>query len=136
VSTAGGKFAQWVRTARHSFIADEPLSAGGSDDGPTPYDLLLAALGTCTSMTIKLFAARENIPLEAVRVELEHSRHHHLDCRDGEKNGARIQAIDRAITLTGPLSEEQRQRLLAIADRCPVHRTLEGELHIHTTEVR
>lgn len=136
VTTAGGKFAQWVRTAHHAFIADEPGEVGGSDHGPTPYDLLLAALGACTSMTIKLIADREGIPLEAVRVELEHSRDHHLDCLDCDRDGAKIQAIDRAIELTGPLTDEQRQRLLQIADRCPVHRTLEGELHVHTTEVR
>ena len=136
VSSAGGKFAQWVRTASHSFIADEPKRVGGSDHGPTPYDLLLAALGTCTSMTINMYAERKNMPLESVRVELEHSRDHHLDCVDCEKDGTQIQAIDRAIELTGELTEEERQRLLEIADRCPVHRTLEGELHIHTTEVR
>ena len=136
VSSAGGKFAQWVRTPTHAFIADEPTSVGGSDHGPTPYELLLAALGTCTSMTIKMYAERKGIPLKNVRVELEHSRDHHLDCLDCEKDGTQIQAIDRAISLIGELSEEQRQRLIEIADRCPVHRTLEGELHIHTTEVR
>ena len=136
VSTAGGKFAQWVRTAKHSFIADEPVSYGGSDDGPTPYDLLLAALGACTSMTIKMYADRKNIPLDHVRIELEHSRDHHQDCLDCEKDGPPLQAIDRAIELTGDLTDEQRARLLEIADRCPVHRTMEGELHIHTTEVR
>ena len=136
VSTAGGKFAQWVRTPSHAFIADEPESAGGSDHGPTPYDLLLAALGTCTSMTIKMYAARKGIPLDSVRIELEHSRDHHLDCIDCEQDGKAIQAIDRAIELVGDLTEEQRASLTAIADRCPVHRTLEGELHIHTTQVR
>lgn len=136
VSTAAGKFAQWVRTSSHAFIADEPESYGGNDDGPTPYDLLLAALGTCTSMTIQMYAERKEIPLENVRIELEHSRDHHLDCVDCEKDGEPLQAIDRAIQLTGDLSDEQRKRLLEIADRCPVHRTLEGELHIHTVEIR
>ncbi len=103
VSTAGGKFAQWVRTAKHQFIADEPESYGGSDHGPTPYDLLLAALGTCTSMTIKMYADRKGIPLENVRVELEHSRDHHKDCTDCEDSGVPIQAIDRAIELIGGL---------------------------------
>ena len=133
VSTAGGKFAQWVRTANHEFIADEPESYGGSDHGPTPYDLLLAALGTCTSMTIKMYADRKNIPLEHVRIELEHSRDHHTDCVDCESKGVPIQAIDRAIELTGDLTPEQRQRMMEIADKCPVHKTLEGELHIHST---
>ncbi|WP_338240705.1 bifunctional alpha/beta hydrolase/OsmC family protein [Aurantiacibacter hainanensis] len=133
VTTAGGKFAQWVRTASHQFIADEPESYGGSDHGPTPYDLLLAALGTCTSMTIKMYADRKNIPLEGVRIELEHSRDHHTDCVDCEKDGSPIQVIDRAIELTGDLSPEQRTRLMDIADKCPVHKTLEGDLHIHST---
>jgi len=135
VSTAGGKFAQWVRTAKHSFIADEPESYGGSDHGPTPYDLLLAALGTCTSMTIKMYADRKGFPLEGVRVELEHSRDHHKDCTDCENNGVPIQAIDRSIELTGDLTPAQRERLIEIADKCPVHKTLEGELHIHTVAI-
>ena len=135
VATAGGKFAQWVRTNQHRFIADEPESYGGSDHGPTPYDLLLAALGTCTSMTIKMYADKKGIPLEGVRVELEHSRDHHKDCIDCEEGGVPIQAIDRAIELTGDLTSEQREKLLEIADKCPVHKTMEGELHIHTTAI-
>lgn len=133
VSTAGGKFAQWVRTASHEFIADEPISFGGSDHGPTPYDLLLAALGTCTSMTIQMYAERKKLPLDSVRIELEHSRDHHTDCVDCEEKGVPIQAIDRAIELSGDLTEEQRQRLMEIADKCPVHKTMSGELHIHST---
>lgn len=133
VSTAGGKFAQWVRTANHEFIADEPVSYGGSDHGPTPYDLLLSALGTCTSMTIQMYADRKEWPLENVRIELEHSRDHHTDCVDCEKDGPPIQVIDRAIELSGDLTEEQRQRLMEIADKCPVHKTLLGDLHIHST---
>ena len=137
VSTAGGKFAQHVMTSSHDFIADEPKSFGGSDDGPTPYDLLLAALGTCTSMTIKMYADRKGIALEHVRVELEHSRDHAKDCIDCDVDkGKAIQAIDRAIELTGNFTDAQRQRMMEIADMCPVHRTLESELHIHTTEVK
>lgn len=135
VSTAGGKFAQWVRTPHHALIADEPESFGGNDDGPTPYDLLLASLGTCTSMTIKMYADRKKIPLESVSVDLEHSRNHQEDCVDCDKAAAQIQVIDRSITLTGDLTSEQRAKLIEIADKCPVHRTLEGELHIHTTAV-
>ncbi|RIV87664.1 bifunctional alpha/beta hydrolase/OsmC family protein [Aurantiacibacter zhengii] len=133
VATAGGKFAQWVRTASHEFIADEPVSFGGSDHGPTPYDLLLAALGTCTSMTIQMYAERKKIPLDSVRIELEHSRDHHTDCVDCEDKGVPIQVIDRAIELSGDLTGKQRQRLMEIADKCPVHKTMLGELHIHST---
>ncbi|MGB3167190.1 MAG: bifunctional alpha/beta hydrolase/OsmC family protein, partial [Alteraurantiacibacter sp.] len=135
VSTAGGKFAQWVRTPTHAFIADEPVSYGGEDDGPTPYDLLLGALGTCTSMTIQMYAQRKKIPLESVRIELEHSRDHHVDCLDCEQGGEVIQVIDRAIELRGDLTEKQRAKLMEIADKCPVHRTIEGDLHIHSTMV-
>lgn len=135
VETAGGKFAQWVRTPTHQFIADEPVSFGGRDDGPTPYDLLLASLGTCTSMTIQMYAERKKWPLESVRIDLEHTRNHNADCVDCDKDGAQIQALDRAIELAGDLTQEQRDRLMEIADRCPVHRTLEGDLHIHTTAI-
>ena len=133
VTTAGGDFAQWVRTSSHAFIADEPESYGGGDDGPTPYDLLLAALGSCTAMTIQMYARRKKIALESVRIELEHSREHTLDCEDCEEGGRAIQVIDRAIELIGDFTEEQRQRMIEIADMCPVHRTLESELVIATT---
>ncbi len=133
VSTAGGKFAQWVRTPTHEFIADEPESYGGTDHGPTPYDLLLAALGTCTSMTMQMYAERKGIALDKVRIELEHSRDHHEDCVDCEKEGVPIQVIDRAIELSGELTEDQRKRLMEIADKCPVHKTILGDLHIHST---
>lgn len=137
VETAGGKFAQFIATPTHCFIADEPKSYGGNDDGPTPYDLLLAALGSCTSMTIKMYADRKGIPLEKVRVELEHSRDHEKDCEsDVDGGSARIEAIDRAIQLIGDLTDEQREKLMEIADKCPVHRTLEGDLHIHSVEVK
>lgn len=135
VETAGGKFAQFVRTATHEFIADEPKANGGDDDGPTPYDLLLAALGTCTSMTIMMYARRKGIDLESVLVELEHTRDHAKDGEESVASDARIQALDRAIHLRGTLSEAERAKLMEIADRCPVHRTLEGDLHIHTTAV-
>lgn len=133
VSTAGGKFAQWVRTPSHAFIADEPTSYGGRNDGPTPYDLLLGALGSCTAMTMQMYAERKGIPLQHVRIDLEHSRDHHKDCVDCDKDGEPIQVIDRAIELTGELTPEQRAKLMEIADKCPVHRTIEGDLHIHST---
>ena len=135
VETAGGKFAQWVRTPTHEFLADEPESYGGSDHGPTPYDLLLAALGTCTSMTLKMYAERKGLALDNVRVELEHSRDHHLDCVDCEEGGEALQAIDLAIHLEGDLSADDREKLFEIAKKCPVYRTLTGDLHIHETLV-
>lgn len=133
VSTAGGKFAQWVRTRSHAFIVDEPREFGGNDHGPTPYDLLLAALGACTSMTIKLYAERKGIALESVRVELEHSRNHVQDCENCEDRHGMIETIDRAIELSGDLTRAERQRMLEIAQMCPVHKTLTGDLRIHTT---
>lgn len=136
VETAGGKFAQLVSTPSHEFIADEPETYGGSNDGAGPYDLLLAALGTCTSMTVKMYADRKGIPLEKVIVELEHDRHHAEDCAsDVTGGGEKIEAIDRAIQLVGDLTDEQRRKLIEIANRCPVHQTLEGKLHIHTSSV-
>jgi putative redox protein len=129
---APGKFGTLIRTATHEFIADEPTAVGGLDAGPGPYDLLLAALGSCTSMTLRLYAARENIPLEDVAVRLRHERNHPQDCAACDQSAVRIEAIFRTITLTGPLSPEQRTRLAELADKCPVHRTLSGQLHIHT----
>lgn len=137
VQTGHGKFGTQVRTPGHSFVADEPKSYGGEDAGPTPYDLLLAGLGTCTVMTLKMYAAREDIPLESAEVHLTHERDHQKDCDHCETDDdARIQAIYRTLRLMGDFSDEQRARLVAIADKCPVHRTLEGELHIHTNEER
>jgi putative redox protein len=137
VETAGGKFAQRVATPSHELIVDEPRSFGGGDDGPTPYDLLLAALGACTSMTIRAYAERKGIPLEKVIVELEHSRHHATDCASDTTGGsARIEEIDRAVQLIGDLTGEQRATLLEIAEKCPVHRTLQSNPRIHTTSVR
>lgn len=131
VTGAEGKFLQIVDAGGHSFLADEPLSRGGTDLGPTPYDLLLAALGACTSMTIELVAARENIPLEGQTVTLEHRRCHADDCA-AKGEHPKLERIERVITLAGPLTEEQRSRLLVVADKCPVHRTLEGGVTIGT----
>ena len=136
VETASGKFQQKISVGQHEWLADEPESFGGLDSGPSPYDLLLAALGTCTSMTIKIYAERKNIPLTSVHIELEHSRDHAEDCTTCNNADNRIDVIDRSITLRGDLSDEQRAKLMAIADKCPVHRTLENRIDIHSIEVR
>ncbi|MBD60174.1 MAG: hydrolase [Citromicrobium sp.] len=133
VCTGNGKFGTEVHTASHRFVADEPRSYGGDDTGPTPYDLLLAALGTCTAMTMKMYADRKGLPFEGARIALTHERGHAQDCDHCEEQDAQIQALNRVITLLGDgLTAEQRDKLMEIADKCPVHRTLEGHLHIHT----
>lgn len=134
VRTGNGKFGCEVHTRSHRFVADEPASVGGSDEGPTPYDLLLASLGTCTAMTMKLYADRKGWPLVGAEVEVRHERDHDAH-EQAMESGDKVQALYRTITLTGTdLSAEQRSAIVAIADKCPVHRTLEGELHIHTEE--
>ncbi|MDZ7733141.1 MAG: bifunctional alpha/beta hydrolase/OsmC family protein [Acidimicrobiia bacterium] len=129
--TGDGAFQQLVAAGRHRFLADEPLGVG-DDTGPTPYDLLLAGLGTCTSMTLRMYAGRKGWPLEGVEVRLSHDRIHAEDCADCEASSGLIETIDRTIELRGPLTQEQRSQLLTIADRCPVHRTLTGDIHIST----
>ncbi|MEH6791940.1 OsmC family protein [Parasphingorhabdus sp.] len=136
VETASGKFQQTVRVGKHMFLADEPESFGGTDSGPSPYDLLLAALGSCTSMTMKMYADRKGIPLTGVHILLEHSREHVEDCRTCNNEDNRIDVIDRSIIMEGDLTAEQRRKLIEIAEKCPVHRTLENRIDIHTTEVR
>jgi putative redox protein len=134
--TGGGKFEQAVTIGPHHLVADEPVAAGGLDSGPGPYDLLLAGLGACTSMTLRLYAEHKKIPLERVSVMLAHSKIHAQDCEECETKEGKIDRIDRAITLTGELSDDQRARLLEIADKCPVHRTLHAEIDIRTVEKR
>jgi putative redox protein len=134
--THRGRFQQEVRMGGHRLIADEPVAAGGLDSGPGPYDLLLAALGSCTAMTLRLYAEHKALPLEHVTVRLAHSKIHATDCENCETREGRIDRIDRTITLTGALDDSQRARLLEIADKCPVHRTLTSEIEIRTTERR
>lgn len=132
VTTTDAKFTAIVDSSGHSFLADEPLRVGGNDLGPTPYDLLLSALGTCTAMTIKLVAEREGIPLEGVSVLLRHERCHSEDCASTGEGRPKIEVLSRDITLAGDLTEAQRTRMLVIADKCPVHRTLESAPVIKT----
>jgi putative redox protein len=132
--TGQGRFQQEVTVGTHRFLADEPLEVGGLDSGPGPYDLLLAGLGACTAMTLRLYAERKALPLERVTVRLNHSRIHAADCEDCETKEGMLDRIDRAITLRGALDAEQRRRLLEIADKCPLHRTLTSEIDIRTVE--
>ncbi|HET9479041.1 MAG TPA: OsmC family protein [Pyrinomonadaceae bacterium] len=110
--------------AGHSFTTDEPVAAGGEDAGPDPYTLLLAALGSCISMTVTLYARRKQWPLESVSVRLRQNRIHAKDCKDCQQTEGYIHRIERAVTVTGPLTEEQHARLQEIAHKCPVHKTL------------
>lgn len=117
---------------RHMLTADEPASMGGSDKGPSPYQLVAAGLGACTSMTIRMVARRKNLPLEHVFTDVTHNKEHRTDCESCGESGARVDVFQRQIHLAGDLSSEERQQLLEIADKCPVHRTLESEIIIET----
>ena len=132
VEGRGGAFAQRLIAGAHELTADEPIAAGGTDSGPTPYQLLLAALGSCTSMTIGMYARRKQWLVERIEVRLNQSHVHAADCSACESQSAQMYRIDREIVIEGALSEEQRQRLLEIADRCPVHRTLTQKIEIVT----
>ncbi len=123
-------FDQEITTGAHRLRADEPLSSGGTDTGPDPYALLLASLGACTSMTISLYARRKQWPLAAVTVRLRHRRVYSEDCAGCENAPRRIERIERAIELDGPLDDAQRAKLLEIAEKCPVHRTLTSTVEI------
>lgn len=124
-------FAQAITAGLHRFVADEPVPIG-SDTGPSPYEYLLAGLGACTSMTIRMYANRKKWPLEHVSVELSHSRTHSNDCQACDDSTAKLEHVERTITLTGELDDEQRAALLAIADKCPVHRTLHAGVLVST----
>ena len=128
----GFKFRQVMAAGSHPLVADEPESVGGDDSGPTPYDFLLASLGACTSMTIRMYADHKALPLEGVRVELHHEKIHAADCENCETQTAKIDRITRKISLTGNLKAEQRERILNIADKCPVHRTLHSSVLVET----
>lgn len=126
-------FLQKIVTGKYHFKADEPASYGGTGAAPGPYDYLLAALGACTSMTVGLYARRNRWPLENIRVSLHHSRIHARDCEECETKEGMLDRIEMEIKLTGTLTGEQRARLLEVAGKCPVHRTLTSEINIRTT---
>jgi len=130
--TRASKFQQMIAVGDHRLIADEPVDAGGTDSGPGPYDLLLAGLGACTSMTMRLYADRKSIPLARTTVTLKHSRIYAKDCEDCETKEGMISQIERVIAMEGSMDEDQRAKLLDIADKCPVHRTLTSEIKIVT----
>jgi putative redox protein len=134
VAEAGeGRFVQLVTAGKHRMRADEPASVGGDDSGPGPYDLLLAGLGACTSMTVRMYAEQKKWPLERVSVSLKHDKVHATDCAECETREGKIDRIERVLTLEGNLDEAQRARLLEIANKCPVHRTLHAEVWIPTS---
>jgi len=119
-----------VRAGAHAFVTDEPAAVGGTDKGPTPYDYLLGALGGCTAMTLRMYADRRGWPLEGVRVRLRTSRSHAEDCEGCDTASVGITWLEREVELSGPLTEDQRHRLLQIADRCPVKQTLERGIRV------
>jgi putative redox protein len=133
VDEGNHRFLRHVMTDDHAWLADEPVRLGGDNLGPDPYEPLLAALGACTSMTIRMYANRQGWPLEDIEIDLAHDREHRADCDDCDSKAAKVDVMRRALRLVGDLDSTQRQRLLEIADRCPVHRTLENDIRIDTT---
>ena len=132
--TGRGQFQQEVVWGPHRLIADEPTGVSGLDSGLGPYELLLASLGACTAMTLRLYADRKHLPLKSAQVRLRHSRIHAEDCAKCETKSGMIDHIERVITLEGDLNDDQRSQLMEIADKCPVHRTLKSEIDIQTLE--
>jgi uncharacterized OsmC-like protein len=130
--TRSSKFQQAISIGPHRLTADEPVAAGGEDTGPGPYDFVLAGLGACTAMTMRLYADRKALPLERVSVTLKHSKVYAQDCAECETRTGKLDQIDRVIAIEGNLDAEQRNKLMEIADKCPVHRTLTSEIHIVT----
>ncbi len=132
--TGASKFQNWVQAGPHGFMADEPKSYGGTETGPTPYNLLGAALGACTSMTLRNYASRKNLDIGPIKVEVEYTNIHSEDCKECEETASgRIDQFERRIEIQGDIDEQTKARMLEIADRCPVHRTLEQKAHIITS---
>ena len=132
VSGDPSELRQTITVGPHSLLADEPKTSGGNDEGPDPYELLLASLGSCSSMTLRMYADRKRWPLIEVFVTLTHAKNYAKDCANCEQPAAMLDRIERRVTLIGELTEEQRQRLLAIANLCPVHKTLTSRIDIQT----
>jgi uncharacterized OsmC-like protein/pimeloyl-ACP methyl ester carboxylesterase len=130
--TRNGKFQQTISVGPHRLVADEPVAVGGDDTGPGPYDLVLAGLGACTSMTMRMYAERKSLPLARVTVTLSHNKIHAEDCAECENRVGMLDQFDRTIAIEGALDAEQRGKLMEIADKCPVHRTLTSKIHIVT----
>ncbi len=130
LETRSGRYINTLSDGRHTLTADEPAEVGGEDAGPGPYELLLMSLGACTSITLRMYADLKKLPLERVRVRLSHRKIHAQDCVECETKEGKLDEITREIALEGALTPEQRQRMLEIADRCPVHRTLTSEIRI------
>lgn len=135
IARTGDGLCTEVMADGHALVVDEPVGLGGTDAGPNPYDYLLAALGSCTAMTVRMHADRKGWPLESVRVLMKHGKIHAKDCEECETKNGRIDRIELELELEGPLDEQQRLRLREIAEKCPVHRTLDSEVLIETRPV-
>ena len=133
VQTGEKGYTTKVKAGKHFLLADEPVSVGGADLGPSPYNLLAAALGTCTAMTLRMYADRKKWPLESVNVHVSHSKVHKEDCEACEDNAAKLDLLERVIEVAGPLDEQQKIKLKEIANKCPVHRTLNSEIAVKTS---
>ena len=136
VRLGSNNYTAQISVRDHKLLADEPVSLGGDDKGPNPYELLLSSLGACTAITLRMYAGRKDWPLEEVIVHMSHTKDYAEDCVNCDESDVKIDRIDKKIELKGDLSEEQRKRLMQIADRCPVNKTLLGEIRIESQEYK
>jgi len=132
VSGPSKGFRTEVEVGGHRLVVDEPIAVGGADHGPTPYEMLLAGLGACTAMTLRIYADRRKWPLERANISLIHRKVHAQDCIDCDTKATKMDVVDRVITLEGALTEEQKAKLLEIAERCPVHQTMQSKIQVNT----